>query len=181
MAVINANCVGIYYYDGASTNKIPVNVASLPTSNQGGDEIYVQADGTFLGFGDYVTAQTAFVDVTYTLAGAATSSSIELTNTNEPVCRDGVGGTIEDGDQSWTVSAEGLIQDTSDSAVDLMDIARDNHYVVIKWSVEKNGLATEYISQGRIDNITLTGGVDEIATYSATISGTDDIWKYQAV
>jgi hypothetical protein len=178
MAVINANCVGIYYYDGASTNKTPVNVVTqLPTASSGSNEIYVTSTNDYLGFGD--GNGTGFTEVTYTLAGAATSSSIELTNTNEPVCRDGVGGTIEDGDQSWTINAEGLIQDLSDSAVDLMDIARDNHYVVVKWSVDKNGLDTEYISQGRIDNITLTGGVDEIATYSATISGTDDIWKYQ--
>ena len=179
MAVINANCVGIYYYDGASTTKLPVNSSSSsPTGSEDDTEIYVNNDGTYYGTGSISSGTIS--EVAFVLAGAATSSSIELSNTNEPVCRDGSGGTIEDGDQSWSLSAEGLIQDTSDSAVDLMDIARDNHYVVVKWSVEKAGLNTEYISQGRIDSITLTGGVDEIATYSATVSGTDDIWKYQA-
>lgn len=180
MAVINANCVGIYYYDGASTTKLTVNSSDgAPTGTDTvNTEIYVDDDGTYYGTG--TISSGTITEVTFTLAGAATSSSIELSNTNEPVCRDGAGGVVEDGDQSWTLSAEGLIQDTSDSAVDLMDIARDNHYVVIKWAVEKDGLNTEYISQGRIDSITLTGGVDEIATYSATVSGTDDIWKYQA-
>lgn len=179
MAVINANCVGIYYYDGASTSKLTVtSTSATPSNTDSGVKIRVNNDGTYYGTGAIDSG--TITEVSFVLAGAATSSSIELSNTNEPVCRDGSGGTIEDGDQSWSLSAEGLIQDTSDSAVELMDIARDNHYVVVKWSVEKAGVNTEYISQGRIDSITLTGGVDEIATYSATVSGTDDIWKYQA-
>lgn len=177
MAVINANCLAIYYYDSAGTTQPEaVEVTALPTGAVGSDKLYYDSNLDYLGFGDYVT--DSFVEVTYTLAGAATSSTVDLTNAVEDVARNGTGGTIQQSTQEWSVSADGLIQDTNDAGETLMDIARKGHYVVVKFQMDKDGTDKEYIGIALIDNVSLSGGVDEISTYTVSLTGVNDLYKY---
>lgn len=179
MAVINANCIAIYFFDHDSTTQPEtVEATELPsTATTGGNKLYHTSAKAFLGFGAY---DTQWNEVTYTLAGAATSSSIDLTNTVEDVARNGTGGTIQESNQEWTVTCDGLIQDTNDAGETLMDIARDANYVIVKFQTDKDGTDVEYIGIALLDNVSLSGGVDEIATYTVSMTGVNDLYKYSA-
>jgi len=168
MAVINANCVAIYYLEG-STSKRTVNTGSSGSWTAGdfvvnGDEWVGIATGAS-------TSSNAL-----TLVGAATNSVIEVSNAVENVARDGAGGMLQQTSQTWSVQADGLIQDTNDAGTDLFKIARDKKYVVVKWSVGESGSTEEFVGQALIDTVTLTGSVDEIANYSVSLTGVDDIY-----
>jgi|11_taG_2_1085331.scaffolds.fasta_scaffold00088_44 predicted secreted protein len=168
MAVINANCVAIYYYEG-TTSKRPVLDTSGSTYTVG--DFVVNGD-EFTG----IATSTSAVTTTLTLVGAATNSVIEVSNAVENVARDGAGGMLQQTSQTWSVQADGLIQDTNDAGTDLFKIARDKKYVVVKWSVGETGSTEEFIGQALIDTVTLTGSVDEIANYSVSLTGVDDIY-----
>ena len=113
---------------------------------------------------------------TLTLAGAATNSVVEVSNAVENVARDGSGGMLQETTQTFSVTADGLIQDTNDTGTDIMKMAIDKDYVVVKWSVGESGSEVEFAGQALIDTVTLTGSVDEIATYSVSLTGVDDIY-----
>lgn len=168
MAVINANCVAIYYLEGSSSKR------SVATSDSGftANAIMINTSGQFRGVAN--GAGNGLVSLT--LAGAATNSVVEVSNAVENVARDGSGGMLQETNQSFTLTADGLIQDTNDTGTDIMKMAIDKDYVVCKWSVDANGTTTEFAGQALIDTVTLTGSVDEIATYSVSLTGVDDIY-----
>lgn len=188
MAVINANCLAIYYDSDNSQNKTAVlssyasTTAAAAAATQDYTAVIVgQEDATsgelniFHGYGS-ITSNT-FSDTALTLAGAATSSSLDLTNTVDSVARDGSGGVLQQATQEWNITADGLIQVSDDAGVDLMDIARNKYYVFVKFSIDKNGTPVDYVGQALIDSVNLTGGVDEIATYSVSMTGVDALFK----
>lgn len=169
MAVINANCVAIYYLEG-STSKRVVDVEDATSTITGA--FTINSSGEFRG----VASDTSGNFSTLTLAGAATNSTIEVSNAVDNVARDGVGGMLQETNQTWSVQADGLIQDTGDTGTILFDAARNKNYVVVKWSVGEASAETEYAGQALIDTVTLTGSVDEIATYSVSLTGVDEIY-----
>lgn len=193
MAVISANCLAIYTHNGGSTAKYKINdsytsIANLESGAVSADDsgglpeiVISSSDESFLGFGviDYDATPDADVHVptTLTLVGAATQSTLELTNTVEDVARDGSGGTLQESTQDWSVTADGLIQVDSDAGETLFDLARDSKYVMVKFSVDKDGTDTDYYGQVLLESVSLSGGVDEIATYSVTMRGIDKIYK----
>jgi hypothetical protein len=68
---------------------------------------------------------------------------------------------------------------TEDSAIELLDMARAGDYVIVKFAVTGNGTGdVQYVGQGLIESISISGGVDEVATYSASISGYGKLYKY---
>jgi hypothetical protein len=193
MPVISANCLAIYTHNAGSVAKYKINdsftsisgleAGATATDDSGGlpELVISSSDESFLGFGvidhDATPEVNVFLDTTLTLVGAATQSSLELTNTVEDVARDGSGGTLQESTQDWSVTADGLIQVTSDAGETLFDLARDSKYVMVKFSVDKDGTETEYYGQVLLESVSLSGGVDEIATYSVTMRGVDKIYK----
>lgn len=129
---------------------------------------------------------------TYQLVACATSCSLNLSNaTIETTCKASTTGALDDasvrhtiaGQQSWTMSVDGLVDLTADGAtgaetgfVDLMDlaIARTDVYVAFSTGVDSDD---EYWGKGFISSIDVTAGVDDFATYSATIEGNGDLAK----
>lgn len=169
MAVINANCVAIYYIEGSPSKRAVATSDAGFTTNA----IMLHSNGKFRG----VSNSSANGLVALTLAGAATNSVLEVSNAVENVARDGVGGMLQETTQTFSVSADGLIQDTSDTGTDIMKMAIDKDYVVVKWSVGESGSEVEFAGQALIDTVTLTGSVDEIATYAVSLTGVDDIYE----
>lgn len=176
MSVLNANCLAIYYHGSGSTNKYTVDnsFADLTAVAAGGDAdltIFSTGTNTFLGFGSVSSA--TFTSETLTLAAAATTSTLDLSNTVEDVARDGSGGTLQESETSWTMQADGLVKSVDDSGEDLLDLARDNKYVFVRFEVDD----LDYVGQALIDNVSITGNVDEIATYSVSLTGVDTLYK----
>lgn len=186
MALINANCLGIYYIDGDATSPLDIQVVSGITAgdtatSDGAIDLFVTSADVFLAAGTS-NGTDAVTESTFTLAAAATSSTLDFSNSlEEVVSREGQCGStknIVSSAQDWSVSADGLLQDTSDTGVALTDIARSGNYVVVKFSTGTATGSVEYVGQALLENVSITGGVDEIATYSATLSGHGKLYKY---
>lgn len=186
MALINANCLGIYYIDGDSTNPLDIQVttdllAANVSDTESAIDLFVTSADVFLGAGT-TDGSSDVTESSFTLAAAATSSTLDFSNSlEEVVSRDGTCGStknIVSSAQDWSVSADGLLQDTSDTAVALTDIARDGNYVVVKFSTGTATGSIQYVGQALLENVSITGGVDEIASYSATLSGHGKLYKY---
>lgn len=113
------------------------------------------------------------------LIALATSSSLEASNSiGETSARDGAGNSVKyitSGATAWSISVDGLLDvaANSGSSVDLMDTAREKNYVVVKYQAD----SVSYAGQALIDSISLSGGVDDIATYSASLGGYADLYK----
>lgn len=192
MAVINANCLAIYYDNVASQSKAKLlapfantTLALASTSDNFAKAIVANVDATsgennvFIDYGAITGGGATFTSSlsSLVLVGAATSSTLDLSNTIEDVARDGSGGTIQESDQEWSIQAEGLIQDANDAGVDILDMARNKYYALVKFSIDKAGTDTDYYGQVLIESASITGGVDEIATYSVTMRGVDAMFK----
>lgn len=169
MAVINANCVAIYYLEGSSSKRI-VDVEDSTSTITGA--FTINSGGQFRG----VASDTSGGFSNLTIAGAATNSVIEINNAVENVARDGIGGMLQESTQSWSVTADGLIQDSNDTGTGIFQMGIDKDYVVVKWSVGESGSEVEYAGQALIESVTLSGSVDEIATYSVQLTGVDDVY-----
>ena len=116
------------------------------------------------------------------LMSLATSTTIEATNTvNETVARNGADGSttfIVGGAMSWSMSVDGLLDLSSTgvgTSTGVMDAARSKEYVILKFDT---GSDVNYVGQALIDSVSISGGVDDIATYSASFNGYGDLYKY---
>lgn len=192
MATISANALGVY--QTPTLSDIPMDVITLaaedtditdyttaPTINND-YAIFLLSTGAFLGIGYW--GGTAWTDQTATLTimSAATSTSLEASNSiSETVARNGSGGSstyIVGGAMNWSVSVDGLLDLTSvgvGTATTLMDAAIEKYYVIAKFHTGTN---VYYVGQTLIDTISMSGGVDDIATYSCSLSGYGDLYKY---
>ena len=181
MSVLNANCLAIYYHGAGSTNKYNVlksqDTVTAYESNLSADvsdTILLKTDGkTFLGFGGVNATTNSFTAAALTLAAAATSSTLEVSNAVEDVARDGSGGTLQQSEMTFSISADGLVKAANDSGEDILDLARDKKYVLIRFQIDD----LDYYCQALIDNVSISGNVDEIATYSISLTGVDDLYK----
>jgi len=198
MATINSNSLGVYSLDTTQTSPLEILdttdamtdlVASdVPDGVATGDYFMVVNGGTFTGIAkrDTATPEGDPSDETdeLTLVALATSSTLEATNTiNETAARDGLGGStnfIASGAMSWSTSVDGLLDvaSQSGSAITVMDAARDKNYLIAKFNIEEgSGTDTFYAGQTLIDSVSITGGVDDIATYSVSLTGYGDLYK----
>lgn len=193
MAVINANCLAIYYDNVASQSKAKVfapygsTTAVLAATSEDFPKVIVanaDADSgennVFVAYGAIGSSGTEFTSGLndLILVGAATSSTLDLSNTIEDVARDGSGGTLQESDQEWSIQAEGLIQNSSDAGSGILDMARNKFYALVKFQIEKGtGLTNNYYGQVLIESASITGGVDEIATYSVNMRGVGQLLK----
>jgi len=200
MATINSNNLAVYALDSAMTSPMGVHVAGntdamgdiLNSDAPAGavDDDYflvVKADGSFIGIAQVngSTPSTVVDDATdsLTIVALATSSSLETSNSlNETAARNGTGGStnfIASGAMTWSTSVDGLLDvaGATGSAVDIMDAARDKKYMIIKFDMDEGSSNTFYAGQALIESVSISGGVDDIATYSASFSGYGDLYK----
>lgn len=200
MATINSNNLGVFALDTAMTSPLgyyeclagdamtDILNSDAPTGAQDDDYfLVVKADGSFLGIAQVngTTSTTVVVDATATLSlvALATSSSLETSNSlNETAARNGNGGStnfIASGAMTWSTSVDGLLDvaGATGSAVTIMDAARDKKYMIVKFDIAEGSGNTFYAGQALIESVSISGGVDDIATYSASFTGYGDLYK----
>jgi hypothetical protein len=200
MATINSNNLAVYALDSAMTTPMGVFVGTdtdamtdilnsdAPAGAQEDDYfLVVKADGSFIGIGKVNasgdTAAVTDATSTLTIVALATSSSLETSNSlNETAARNGNGGStnfIASGAMTWSTSVDGLLDvaGATGSAVDIMDAARDKKYMIVKFDMDEGSGHTFYAGQALIESVSISGGVDDIATYSASFSGYGDLYK----
>ena len=198
MATINSNKLGVYSLETAQDVALQVLVSASGVTSLtdatvaaagvavGEYFLLVTSANAFTGIGKRASGASAPTDETseLTLLGMSTSSTLEASNSiTETASRDGVGGstnTIISGAMSWSTSVEGLLDVTSGSgsAINIMDAARSKYYLIAKFNInESTSVYTFYAGQGLIDSISLTGGVDDVATYSASLTGFGSLYK----
>jgi len=198
MATISSNKLGLYALNTTQTSPLEVlSTATVigsitnddaPAGVSDGDYFIVENAGLFVaiaqangnGGSSAVTDATGTMD----LMALATSTSLEAQNSiTETAARNGSGGStnfIVSGAMTWSTNIEGLLDVASaaGSAITIMDAARSKQYLIAKFEVAEGGTAkTFYAGQTLIDSVSLSGGVDDIATYSATLSGYGDLFK----
>ena len=197
MATINSNNLGVYAYDAAMTTPLAIldttqaisalNNEDAPAGVAEGDKFMVVNGTAFVGIAEVssATGSDAVTDRTagLTLVALATSSSLESSvAVNETAARNGSGGStnfIASGAMSWSTSVDGLLDVASStgSAITVMDAARSENYMIVKFDIDEGGSNTFYAGQVLIDSVSISGGVDDIATYSASFTGYGDLYK----
>lgn len=196
MATINSNSLAVYALDSALTSPLEVVTSSDVTTVTdaslaalglaiGDYFICINASGDFLAIGERNTGGGTALDSTsnLSLVALATSSSLETqVSINETAARNGSGGStnyIASGAMSWTVSVDGLLDVSggTGSAVTLMDAAKSKNYMIVKFEVDEGVLQTFYAGQTVISSINISGGVDDIATYSTSLQGYGELYK----
>lgn len=195
MSTVSSNAMGIYALNGNVTSPLTVKVESSFTTTGGapaglvaGDYyLSVKSDGTFNNVGKVAANGTdgATADGDLTLLSATTSSTLDASSTiNEVAARNGTGGStnyIASGAFSWNFSVDGLLDLTtgSGSATTLIDAARNQQFVIAKFTTDTDQGANEafYVGQTLLESVSATGGVDDLATYSASLKGYGDLYK----
>ena len=180
MSVTNSNTLGVYVLKGStSADALEIvngaGTSAAPSDFSGkaaGDYIFVGTDGLAeaVNYDGSSTVGASDLD----LAGCATNTSLDISNSiNETVCRDGSGSStrhIVSGATSWSVSVDGLfgISGADDAnGADLVTLANGKFYVLVKFDTG----SVQYLGQALIESINIAGGVDDIATYSCSLSG----------
>lgn len=204
MATVASNQLGVYAIDGGSTSPLFVYEGSgagvtdaNPSGVSEGDKVIVvdTATNLFVGFATAGAASLSALNITAGhLCAAATTTTMDASNTiNEVAARNGTGGSVNyiaSGAFSWNFSVDGLIDLTlignSDTGtpVTIMDLAKDSKYVLVRFTtkVGDDSLGNDlgvvsYVGQALIESASITGGVDDIATYSATFRGYGELYK----
>jgi hypothetical protein len=204
MATVASNQLGVYAIDGGSISPLTTTTTlSDGGSNPAGvveNEFIIKIDsaGAFVGLLKAGASSLAdYSVVAGDLCAAATTTTLDASNTiNEVAARNGVGGStnyIASGAFSWNFSVDGLIDLTANAAGDtgtpitIVDLAKESKYVIVRFTTKigndtGGGLGDDsgvvsYIGQALIESASLTGGVDDIATYSATFRGYGDLYK----
>ena len=195
MATISSNNLGLYAFN--TTQDTPLEVldtatafgsltdGDVPAGVAVGDHFLVVNDGAFVAVGKRAAASGAPTDETGSLSlmALATSTSLEAQNSiTETAARNGSGGStnfIVSGAMTWSTSIEGLldVSGATGSAITVMDAARSKQYLIAKFDIDEGAANTFYAGQTLIDSVSISGGVDDIATYSASLSGYGDLYK----
>ena len=187
-SILNANNLAVFHIDTnsgdkpltfatTSTTAADIGTAMAGTTPETATGFYfVQNSSTkkFTTAGTYNAANDTFTVVSPTLLAAATSSTLDISNEINDVARDaGQGGVIQEKDNSFSISAEGLVESiVTDTGRTLVDIANQGDYVIVKFTLDNT---TSYVGKALIDSISITGSVDETATYSVTFAGVDSL------
>ena len=145
----------------------------LYTETASGKSAYINYDGG-----------TTAIEIALELVGCATNTSLDISNSlNETVCRDGSGGStrhIVSGATSWSISVDGLFgpSGADADAYDIIDLANNKSYVVCKFVTNVTDASeTVYIGQALVESASISGGVDDIATYNVALSGQGELVK----
>jgi len=199
MATINSNNLGVFALDTDMTSPLAildttdmtgsfVDITSIPEGDYpdgvvNGDYFIVKTAGAFVGIAEAAATNAEDATGDLALVALATSSSLETSNSlNETAARNGAGGStnfIASGAMTWSTSVDGLLDvaGATGSAVTIMDAARDKKYMIVKFDMNEGSGNTFYAGQALIESVSISGGVDDIATYSASFSGYGDLYK----
>jgi len=191
MSTISSNAMGIYALNGSVTSPLViVEESSFSTTipSDVSDTQYwlsVTSTGGFNGIGVNNGGTGGNATNTLTLLSATTSSTLDASSTiNETAARNGSGGStnyIASGAFSWNMSVDGLLDLSAGagSATTLIDAARNQHFVICKFTTDAAAGSNEafYVGQSLLESVSATGGVDDLATYSATLKGYGDLYK----
>lgn len=186
--VKNSNILGVYVQSGSTAT------AAISDTITGTDADFNNHSFTGVTDGDYIylhggsatfisVASEVATELSVELAGCATNTTLDISNSiSETVCRDGAGAStrhIVSGATTWSISVDGLfgLQGSETDAYDLIDLAADNKYVIVKFSTDVTGASIDYVGQALLESVSVSGGVDDIATYSATLSGQGKLYK----
>lgn len=199
--ILNSNSLGIYQASAGSTTK-PSTYESDQTTDAGiatemqaddkpsGYYIIKETSGYFSRSGvftyDATPGQESFVSSTFALLAAATSSSLEISNAIADVARDaGQGGVLQEATNSFTISAEGLMQaatlNSGETGKTLLTLANEGKYLIANFRLDVPDQVSgtdQYFGIVLIDSLSISGSVDETATYSATFAGVDSLIPY---
>jgi len=175
-----------------------------PAGTTSGDNVIcIDSNGEFVGFATAGGSNMTALAVTGAhLCAAATTTTLDASNTiNEVAARNGTGGStnyIASGAFSWNFSVDGLIDLTGEAnagdgetgtPITIVDLAKASKYVLVRFTTKIGAEAAggiglgddagvvSYVGQALIESASLTGGVDDIATYSATFRGYGDLYK----
>ena len=209
MALLNANYLGLYAFaDSGQTSAYRViDNSDLATAKTNflaaaadgeygllvnGNNLWEDTNVPAIGYED--TGAWANGAASLELLAAATSTTLDMNNSIDEVVAKSTQCNSETyiigGAQSWSLSADGLVQDTitggQKGATGLMDIARNSEYVIVRFVldvVDKDAAGTaenqvNYIGQGIIENVSITGGFDDTATYSVSVRGYGKLYRY---
>lgn len=209
MALLNANHLGLYAFaDSGQTKAYRVtdnaNLATAKTNflnaaDNGdygflvnGNALHEDSNKPAVGRDNSGAWQNTASELD--LLAAATSTTLDMGNTIDEIAARSSQGSAETfvigGSQSWSLTADGLIQDSVTADLmgpeALMDISRASEYVIVRFVLDttKKDDATEtvrkvnYIGQGIIENVSISGGFDDTATYSVTVRGYGKLFKY---
>ena len=195
MATISSNKLGLYALNCLQDSPLGVldtataidslTDGDVPAGVNAGDHFLVVNGGAFVGVAKRDASAGAPSDETgnLDLLALATSTSLEAQNSiTETAARNGSGGStnfIVSGAMTWSTSIEGLldVSGATGSAITVMDAARSKQYLIAKFDIDEGGANTFYAGQTLIDSVSISGGVDDIATYSASLSGYGDLYK----
>lgn len=199
MATINSNNLGVFALDTDMTSPLAVldttdmagafglitdiPDSDYPTGVVTGDYFIVKTAGAFEGIAQAAAGTADDATSSLALVALATSSSLETSNSlNETAARNGSGGStnfIASGAMTWSTSVDGLLDvaGATGSAITVMDAARDKKYMIVKFDMNEGASNTFYAGQALIESVSISGGVDDIATYSASFSGYGDLYK----
>lgn len=199
MATINSNNLGVFALDTAMTSPLAVldttdmagsfgaitdiPESDYPTGVVNGDYFIVKTAGAFEGIAQAAATNADDATSSLALVALATSSSLETSNSlNETAARNGAGGStnfIASGAMTWSTTVDGLLDvaGSTGSAITVMDAARDKKYMIVKFDMNEGSSNTFYAGQALIESVSISGGVDDIATYSASFSGYGDLYK----
>jgi len=150
---------------------------SLGADQANGTYIILNGSGKWAGVVQYNKATGSNL-YAYSTVTAATSATLDMTNSQNDVARDaGLGGLIQESDNEWSISIDGLVQDANqDTGRTLLDEAIDDPYLVVSFELDGDN-PKNYVGLAKIDNISFSGSVDEAATYSATLQGVDKLYE----
>lgn len=185
---------------GVQNNDFMFIVKSGATELWEGDSPDGQANrpliGTIQGTGATSSGFTWAGDANFSLMAAATNTSIDLSRSIDEVVAKGVQCESETyttvGASSWTVTCDGLVQDSvvagQYGASAMLDIARSKKYVIVRFVLDTTSVnATgnvennvQYWGQGFIESVNLSGAYDATQTYSATVRGYGNLYRWDA-
>ena len=142
--------------------------------------------------GIYVSTDGTAISDSWELIACSTSCSLSFSNaTIETNCKGSSTGNLSGitnrittpGQASWSISVDGLLDMTGDDGnvtdetgfVALMDLALDPTQTLYAAFATGDGQDVEYFGKVLISDISATAGVDDYATYSATLTGDGDL------
>jgi hypothetical protein len=189
MAKIQANSLCIYTVQASSDEPFVIYYDSLPDYNAGSNPevvgelaILVTSTGKFVGAYNFTVI--GWRPLQYAVLSYATQSSLQVdrginTISYRDKCTGKSKSLVTSSALTWSMSVsalydyENLISEGETTGRSLLEIARKKHFTVSKFDVG----TISYYGICLISNVNISGGVDDVVTYSATLRGYGTLYQ----